>query len=98
MNRFVTVLALATLSTAAVAQPRASTTQMGCGQARAYLASQGAAVIGTGGFTYDRFVVSRQFCEPTATTREAFVPTTDTPYCMIGFRCIDPTVELNDRE
>ncbi|MDB5560011.1 MAG: hypothetical protein JWQ36_2945 [Enterovirga sp.] len=98
MTKLVAVLALAVLSTPALAQPRPSTTQMSCAQAQSYLAQQGAAVIGTGGMTYDRFVVSRQFCQPTETTREAFVPAADTRACMIGFTCIQPTVEFNGRD
>jgi hypothetical protein len=91
-------LGLAALSTAALAQPRPSTTQMSCSQARAFLQSQGAAVIGTGGFTFDRFVVSRTFCEPSETTRAALVPTLDTHACMIGYTCLEPSRDQSNRD
>ncbi|WP_245442609.1 hypothetical protein [Methylobacterium terrae] len=82
--------AFATTSTAALAQGRPSTLAMTCGQARSLLAARGAAVLGTGGYTYDRFVRDRSFCEPTQVTRNAFVPTRDTPDCLVGYRCIEP--------
>ena len=75
------------VATTAMAQSRASTTAMTCGQAQGFLGTRGAAVIGTGGQTYDRFVRDRSFCQPTEVTRVAFVPTRDTPQCFIGYRC-----------
>ena len=98
MTRLALAIGLVAFSSAAFAQPRPSTTAMTCGQARAYLGSQGAAVIGTGGLTYDRFVTSRAFCEPTQTTRTAFVPTTDARACPIGFTCVEPTIERGFRD
>ena len=47
----------------AAAQPRPSTLEMTCGQAAALVASQGGIVLGTGGYTYDRFVAHRGFCQ-----------------------------------
>jgi hypothetical protein len=84
------VFALAALPAASLAQGRPSTLDMTCGQARSFLAARGAAVLGTGGYTYDRFVRDRSFCEPTQVTRNAFVPTRDTPECLVGYRCIEP--------
>jgi hypothetical protein len=81
---------LVSMPMAALAQGRPSTLAMTCGQARGFLSAQGAAVLGTGGHTYDRFVRDRSFCEPTQITRNAFVPTRDTPDCPIGYRCIEP--------
>ena len=89
------LLRIATLMTAvlvagdAFAQ-RASTTAMTCGQARSFIQAQGAAVIGTGGQTYDRYVRDRSFCEATEVTKTSFVPTRDTASCFIGYRCIEP--------
>ncbi|MGE7152818.1 hypothetical protein ACQKJ1_03650 [Methylorubrum rhodesianum] len=79
---------------AALAQ-RPATTNMTCAQARAVIHREGAAVLGTGGQTYDRFVRDRSFCEATEIGRRAFVPTRDTPGCFIGFTCYEPS--YNDR-
>src|SRR3954447_1039724 len=49
-------LAAGLLSTGTLAQPRPSTTDMRCAQAAGIVAARGAIVLGTGGFTYDRFV------------------------------------------
>ncbi|PIK70738.1 hypothetical protein [Methylobacterium frigidaeris] len=84
--------------TGALAQGRPSTLDMTCRQARSLLAAQGAAVLGTGGYTYDRFVRDRSFCEPTQITKNAFVPTRDTPECLVGYRCIEPGRDWFDDE
>ncbi|MGY2052440.1 hypothetical protein [Methylobacterium sp. JK268] len=76
--------------TGAHAQERPSTTAMTCQQARGLLTARGAAVLGTGGSTYDRYVRDRSFCEPTQATTNAFVPTRDNPECLVGYRCFDP--------
>ena len=55
-------LAAGLISTSAVAQPRPSTVDMRCAQAAGIVAAQGAIVLGTGGFTYDRFVSDVGYC------------------------------------
>lgn len=90
-------LALATFATGALAQPRASTLAMSCGQARGVVASRGAVVLGTGGQTYDRFVAGRNFCEINETIEPVWVPTADTPQCPIGYRCRDADIDFFDR-
>ena len=86
-------LAAGLISTNAVAQPRPSTVNMRCAQAAGIVAARGAVVLGTGGFTYDRFVSDRRFCAITETTEPAWVPAADTPQCFVGYRCKEPTSE-----
>lgn len=88
----VTLLA-AGLNPAAAQRP--STLDLTCDQARAVVLRQGAAVLGTGGQTYDRFVRDRNFCEPTEIGRRAFVPARNTGACFIGYTCYEPS--RNDR-
>jgi len=73
--------------TGAAAQARLSTPAMSCGQASSLVASAGGIVLGTGGFTYDRFVRDRGFCLITEVTEPAWVPARDTPQCFVGYRC-----------
>lgn len=87
-------LTAALATTTAFAQSRPSSTAMTCQQARGFVASRGAAVLGTGGMTYDRFVRDRQYCEATEITSNAFVPTRDNPQCQIGYRCIEPSQDF----
>jgi len=54
-------LGAALISTGVVAQARPSTPHMLCAQAAGIVASRGGVVLGTGGFTYDRFVTDRRF-------------------------------------
>ena len=86
-------LGLALIATSAVAQPRPSTVSMLCAQAAGIVAARGAVVLGTGGFTYDRFVADRRFCAITQTTEPAWVPTSDTTQCFVGYRCKETNTE-----
>ena len=74
-RRWVRVVAFAAAALGAsglAAQPRPSTVAMRCAQAAGLVAARGAIVLGTGGFTYDRFVVDQSFCEITQTTEPAW--------------------------
>jgi hypothetical protein len=82
------VAALAAV-TSAVAQARPSTVRMTCAQARGLVVAHGGIVLGTGGYTYDRFVAHRGFCLITEVTRAAWVPTRDAPQCFVGYTCIE---------
>ena len=82
---------LALAATPALAQGRPSTVAMTCGQAVGIVRANGAAVLGTGGYTFDRFVAHRGFCAPTQAVQRAFVPTRDTPACFVGYRCFEPS-------
>jgi hypothetical protein len=76
-------------TTSALAQPRPSTPAMSCQQAAGLVASRGAIVLGTGGYTYDRFVSDTRFCLRTETTEPVWVPARDTPQCFVGYRCVE---------
>ncbi len=75
------------MTTGLAAQPRPSTVQMSCRQAAGLVASHGAVVLGTGGYTYDRFVADQRFCLRSEFTEPAWVPAGDTPQCLVGYRC-----------
>lgn len=49
--------------------------------------ARGAIVLGTGQFTYDRYVRDRDFCEIDEYLDPAYVPTRDTPQCFVGYTC-----------
>lgn len=80
-------LSLIALAGHAQAQPRPSTVTMPCSASRQLVLSHGAIVLGTGGYTYDRFVRDLSFCEVGEYTRPAFVPSLDAPGCFVGYRC-----------
>lgn len=80
---FTTLLANGTL-----AQTRPVTLGMSCARANALVTRQGAIVLGTGPYTYDRYVSSQAFCLSTEFARPAWVPTADTPQCFIGYTCV----------
>ncbi len=87
MQRIALALVFLILGSGVQAQQRLSTLNLTCGQAQRVIFSRGAAVLGTGGYTYDRFVRDRSFCEFNEYLDPAFVPTRDTPQCPIGYRC-----------
>jgi hypothetical protein len=94
MKRLVLVVVTAALATGAMAQPRLSTTDMSCNQAAGLVASRGAIVLGTGGYTYDRFVSDGRFCLRTEATDPAWVAAGDTPQCFVGYRCRERTLHF----
>ncbi|MEZ0171505.1 hypothetical protein [Microvirga sp. TS319] len=87
MKRLAFALAFFALASGVHAQQRLSTLNLTCGQAQQVIRSRGAAVLSTGTYTYDRFVVDRSFCQFDEFLELAWVPTRDTPQCPIGYRC-----------
>jgi hypothetical protein len=87
MNRIALVTFLMASATTSFAQSRPFTPNLTCNQARQIVFSNGAAVLGTGQYTYDRYVRDRSFCEFNEVLDPAWVPTRDTPQCPIGYRC-----------
>ncbi|WP_243369600.1 hypothetical protein [Microvirga solisilvae] len=81
------VLTLSMIVTGAQAQTRPSTLSMPCQASRQLVLSRGAIVLGTGGFTYDRFVRDQSFCDTTEFAQAAYVPSPDAPQCFVGYRC-----------
>jgi hypothetical protein len=87
MTRFTLSLLLVLASGAALAQSRPSTPERSCAANRQSVVASGAIVLGTGGFTYDRFVRDRGFCQHGDYLEPAFVPSRDTQACFVGYRC-----------
>jgi hypothetical protein len=88
MNRLIlTFVASIVIATAAFGQPRPQTPTMSCGQARHLVATRGAIVLGTGRYTYDRYVSGQEFCLVGEWVWPAWVPSADTPQCPVGYTC-----------
>ena len=75
-------------ASAALAQPRPSTTAMPCSAVRALVASEGAVVLGTGPHTYDRYVAHQGFFGLDQVTDPAHERSADTLQCFVGYRCV----------
>lgn len=73
----------------AAAQRRVSTTDMTCAASRAFVASFGAVVIGTGADTYERVVTGQNFCNRGEDTKPLFAPTRDNGACFVGYYCFE---------
>ena len=89
MRKAALVLIACSFTTSVQAQSRPSTPSMTCNQARQIVMARGAVVLGTGTYTYDRYVVDRRFCEINETIEPGLVPTRDTPQCPVGYLCRD---------
>ncbi len=74
-------------ATSAQAQPRPMTPAMACAQAQQLVLRNGAIVLGTGTYTYDRYVRDLSFCQIDESLRSAWVPARDTPQCFVGYVC-----------
>ena len=88
MSRIFIVIAGCLLATSALADAPT----ISCAQAKAQVAANGAAVVHSSRFIYDRFVTDRRFCAVTQTTRPAFIETTDAAFCPVGYRCQEPNL------
>jgi hypothetical protein len=94
MYRASVVLLSMLTATSTLAQPRPSTVGRPCVASQRLVFASGAVVLGTGGFTYDRFVRDRSFCEFNQYTEPAWVPSGDTPQCFVGYRCMNGPRDL----
>lgn len=97
MKRFALAMALTAFATSVQAQQRPFTPSLTCGQVQGIVFSNGAVVLGTGTYTYDRYVRDRTFCLINEYIEPAWVPTRDTPQCPVGYRCVtDPPFFFDD--
>lgn len=87
MKKLALVLALSAIATSVHAQQRPMTPGLACAQAQQLVLRNGAIVLGTGTYTYDRYVRDLSFCQHDESLEAAWVPTRDTPQCPVGFRC-----------
>lgn len=87
MKAIVLTLALLLPAGIAAAQTRPSTVSRPCAASQRDVQVNGAIVLGTGGYTYDRFVRARNFCLVNEGLDPAFVPSADTQACFVGYRC-----------
>ena len=93
----VAVVALSVAAAPAIAQAGPPSQSLTCESARRIVASRGAAVLTTGRNAYDRYVSSSQFCVLGETTEPAWIPTADTPQCLVGYRCRETDLEVFGR-
>lgn len=91
------LLATASQVPGAQAQPaRPETRALTCAQASALVASEGAVVMTTGPFTYQRIVRDGGFCTIETTTRPDYEATRDERQCFVGYRCVERLEEGRD--
>ena len=77
----------------ALAQSRPYSPRMYCDELAALVARRGAVVISTSPTTYDRYVRSRAFCQPTEVTEAAWIRSADTRACFVGYTCKEYELE-----
>ena len=87
MRRCLPLIALGTLAMSSPAGARTDARQLTCAQAQTVVREQGAAVLTTGQYTYERFVSDHRFCDGYKQTRPARTVTRDDPACRVGFVC-----------
>lgn len=77
----------------AQAQSRPYSPRMSCDALASLVARRGAVVISTSPTTYDRFVRSRNFCQPTEVVEPRWIPAADTRACFVGYSCKEYELE-----
>ncbi|MBG6145798.1 MAG: hypothetical protein RIE06_05300 [Roseibium album] len=69
---------------------------MTCSQVQSMIERNGAVVLSTGQYTFDRYVYTRNSCQHGEVTRNKWVPTKDVRQCRVRV-CIDPMIlKFND--
>lgn len=77
------------------AQGRPDSRAMSCARVQDLIANNGAVVLTTGQLTYDRYVVSRQFCSHPYVPVVDFIQTRDTDQCPV-YRCGNDLFPFDD--
>jgi hypothetical protein len=85
MRPLIPLALLPFLVTAASARP--ATYTMSCGQTAGLVATQGAVVMSTGQYTYERFVSVPGSCLLGEHPERAYAPTQDERQCWVGYVC-----------
>jgi len=81
--------AMAVLPNVAEAQSRRpDVRQMTCDQAKTLVEQAGGIVLTTGRYTYDRYVSDKFYCPMGLDIKDAWVATSDTQSCRIGYTCV----------
>ncbi len=90
-----TLISTLFISTIAQAQEsrRPLTRQLSCAQARTLVVQQGAIVLSTDTYLYDRYVNSAQFCPRGQSVKPAWTPTKDSTNCFIGYTCVEAELD-----
>ncbi|MCP4071340.1 MAG: hypothetical protein GY742_06320 [Hyphomicrobiales bacterium] len=78
---------LASTSASQAAGHRPDTRNMSCGAAISLVQNAGAVILSTGPHLYDKYVANHAYCSIDQALERAYVPTTDTHRCKIGYRC-----------
>ncbi|WP_407520644.1 hypothetical protein [Methylobacterium oryzisoli] len=87
------VATLAQVASAQVVGDRIPAPALPCGQTLAAVNQRGAALVGTGPYTYERLVRDVGFCTIEQTTEPYFGPSADVGQCFLGYRCKDRMTE-----
>lgn len=75
---------------------RPDTRAMSCSQVQSLIKQNGAVVMSTGQYTFDRYVYTKNFCQHGEVARNQWVPTKDVKRCRVRV-CIDPNIlRFND--
>ncbi len=61
--------------------------KLSCGRLKSIVQQNGAEVISTGQFTYDRFVRDQSFCMRDEMTDPAWIVSSDQAECYVGYTC-----------
>lgn len=84
----VSLFSIASIQTTEAQSRRPDSRTMTCAQVQSMINQQGAVVMSTGQYTFDRYVSNRSFCQRGEVTRRDYVPTKDNNKCYVE-RCIE---------
>jgi hypothetical protein len=79
------LVAMPVLASDALARP--DTRKMTCEGAKNFVRQNGAVVMTTGQYTYERIVTNQGYCDYDEMTWLKIAPTLDNPKCRVGYYC-----------
>ena len=65
----------------------ADSRNMTCAETRQFVSNHGAVILHYGDGLYDRYVSSGQYCERDQVTEPAWLPTSNSSECFVGYTC-----------
>ena len=75
------------LVAAGSAQAMTDARGLSCAQANALVKSEGAVILQTGEYTYDRYVAHQGYCLRGEKAQPAWIATADSDACFVGYTC-----------
>jgi hypothetical protein len=87
VKKIILAIALSGFTSSVFAQSRPDSAQLPCATVAGIVQREGAVIVGTGPYTYDRYVRDESVCYANQILKPAWVLSRDQAQCFIGYTC-----------